>query len=27
MNFLKRASMLVFVLYRIAMGCALFYLF
>lgn len=27
MNFLKRASMLVFVLYRIAMGCALLYLF
>ena len=27
MNFLKRASMLVFVLYRIAMGCALLYFF
>ncbi len=27
MNFLKRASMLVFVLYRVAMGCALFYFF
>ncbi len=27
MNFLKRASMMVFVLYRIAMGCALLYLF
>ncbi len=27
MNFLKRASMMVFVVYRIAMGCALFYLF
>ena len=27
MNFLKRASMMVFVLYRIAMGCALFYFF
>lgn len=27
MNFLKRASMMVFVVYRIAMGCALFYFF
>lgn len=27
MNFLKRASMMVFVLYRIAMGCALLYFF
>jgi undecaprenyl-diphosphatase len=27
MNFLKRASMLVFVLYRVAMGAALFYFF
>ncbi|WP_298471099.1 undecaprenyl-diphosphate phosphatase [uncultured Erythrobacter sp.] len=27
MNFLKRASMLVFVIYRVAMGCALFYFF
>ena len=27
MNFLKRASMLVFVIYRIAMGCALLYFF
>lgn len=27
MNFLKRASMMVFVLYRVAMGCALFYFF
>jgi undecaprenyl-diphosphatase len=27
MNFLKRASMLVFVVYRIAMGCALLYFF
>lgn len=27
MSFLKRASMMVFVLYRIAMGCALFYFF
>ncbi len=27
MNFLKRASMLVFVLYRVAMGCALLYFF
>ncbi|QUL37105.1 undecaprenyl-diphosphate phosphatase [Erythrobacter sp. JK5] len=27
MNFLKRASMLVFVAYRIAMGCALLYFF
>jgi undecaprenyl-diphosphatase len=27
MNFLKRASMMVFVIYRIAMGCALLYFF
>lgn len=27
MNFLKRASMMVFVLYRVAMGCALLYFF
>ena len=27
MNFLKRASMMVFVVYRIAMGCALLYFF
>ncbi len=27
MNFLKRASMMVFVIYRIVMGCALLYLF
>ena len=27
MNFLKRASMLVFVIYRVAMGCALLYFF
>ena len=27
MNFLKRASMLVFVIYRVAMGIALFYFF
>ena len=27
MNFLKRASMMVFVLYRVAMGCALLYVF
>ncbi|MBV7265365.1 undecaprenyl-diphosphate phosphatase [Erythrobacter ani] len=27
MNFLKRASMMVFVLYRVVMGCALFYFF
>ncbi|MEM7666773.1 MAG: undecaprenyl-diphosphate phosphatase [Pseudomonadota bacterium] len=27
MNFLKRASMLVFVVYRVAMGCALLYFF
>ena len=27
MNFLKRASMMVFVIYRVAMGCALFYFF
>lgn len=27
MNFLKRASMMIFVIYRIAMGCALFYFF
>lgn len=27
MNFLKRASMMVFVVYRILMGCALFYFF
>jgi undecaprenyl-diphosphatase len=27
MNFLKRASMMVFVLYRVAMGAALLYFF
>ncbi|MEM6476333.1 MAG: undecaprenyl-diphosphate phosphatase [Pseudomonadota bacterium] len=27
MNFLKRASMMIFVLYRVAMGCALLYFF